>query len=75
MIFEMPPIPFDVHDPSLNKTIHVIASCEPREHSVTLLVSETMFPIAGQVKATITFAFKTDGITIVNICRTKGAIK
>lgn len=71
MIFDMPQIPFDVYDASLKKTVHVISSCEPIEHSITLLVSETMFPIATQVKATISFAFKTDGITIVNICRTK----
>ena len=71
MVFDLPPIPFDVHDPNLGKTIHIVSSCDARPRSITLLVNETDQDIKRQVYVSIALAFRTNGVTIVEICRTK----
>lgn len=71
MPLDLPPIPFSVYDVRLRKTVHVVSSCSERPKSVTVLVSETVGDIKKQVYAGIKFAFKTNGVTIVEVCRTQ----
>ena len=66
----MPQIPFDAIDPVLGRTIHVRSSCDVDvEHSMVLLASDTI-PLDTELTAALMRAFRTDGITVVNVCRT-----
>jgi len=65
----MPQIPFDTVDPVLGRTIHVKASCAVDiAHSMVLLASDTI-PLDTELTAALMRAFRTDGVTIINVCR------
>lgn len=66
---DMPQIPFEVYDPVMKRTIHVKGGCNSEPGTLTLLVSEHTFPILNQVRAAVTRAFRTEGVTIVYVCR------
>ena len=68
---EMPQIPFDVVDPVLGRTIHVKSSCDTNKRAFMLLLSDTT-PLDNQLTAVLMQAFRTEGVTIINVCRTKG---
>lgn len=71
MIFDLPPIPFSVHDHTTKKTVYVVSSCDQSPKTVIVKVDETAFPISKQVFTSIHLAFNTNGITIVSVCRVK----
>ena len=65
----MPQIPFDAVDPVLGRTIHVRSSCAVDvEHSMVLLASDTI-PLDTELTAALMRAFRTDGVTLINVCR------
>ena len=67
-----PQIPFEIYDVNLKRTIHVRASCETTDHTIVVYFEPQFADIHETVFVAVNTAFKTDGITIVNICRVRG---
>jgi len=65
----MPQIPFEVTDNALGRTVYVKSSCAVDKHTLVLLASD-ITPLDNELKAALMHAFRTDGITIINVCRT-----